>query len=178
MVLGSTTIRRFCSFIYVTITLFGHRSHDVQLKQLLNALLSPRACYIPLPLYCNEWYLTQYKFSAVPVSLTTTQGITFVFSSWRYLDVSVHAVRLFILYIQMKIPKLHSGGFPHSDTSGSKLFWQLPEAFRSLTRPSSPLDAKASTKCPFKLSTNSHTRLLSNPINLHQIIKNFKDHNF
>ena len=31
---------------------------------------------------------------------------------------------------------------------GIKAFWQLPQAFRSLTRPSSPLCAKASTKCP------------------------------
>ena len=36
-------------------------------------------------------------------------------------------------------------GFPHSDISGSKLFWQLPEAFRSHIRPSSPPPAKAST---------------------------------
>ncbi len=30
------------------------------------------------------------------------------------------------------------GGFPHSDTPGSKLVCQLPEAFRRLPRPSSP----------------------------------------
>jgi hypothetical protein len=29
-----------------------------------------------------------------------------------------------------------------------KAFWRLPEAYRSLTRPSSPLLAKASTVCP------------------------------
>ena len=28
-------------------------------------------------------------------------------------------------------------GFPHSDIFGSKLAWQLPEAYRSLLRPSS-----------------------------------------
>ena len=37
-----------------------------------------------------------------------------------------------------------SGGFPHSDIPGSKLVRQLPEAFRSLPRLSSPLSAKAS----------------------------------
>ena len=41
-----------------------------------------------------------------------------------------------------------SGGFPHSDISGSKLVRQLPEAFRSLPRLSSPLSAKASTMRP------------------------------
>ena len=41
---------------------------------------------------------------------------------------------------------------------GIKAFWQLPQAFRSLTRPSSPLCAKASTKCPSHTSSTSpHT---------------------
>ena len=39
-------------------------------------------------------------------------------------------------------------GFPHSDIPGSQLGWQLPEAFRSLLRPSSAPDAKASTVRP------------------------------
>ncbi len=42
-------------------------------------------------------------------------------------------------------------GFPHSDTLGSQLGWQLPEAYRSLPRPSSAPDAKASTVCPYQL---------------------------
>src|SRR5688572_29559758 len=36
-------------------------------------------------------------------------------------------------------------GFPHSDIHGSKLGRQLPVTFRSHPRPSSALDAKAST---------------------------------
>ena len=39
------------------------------------------------------------------------------------------------------------GGFPHSDISGSQDCCRLPEAFRRLTRLSSPLTAKASTMC-------------------------------
>src|SRR3989304_4808900 len=38
-----------------------------------------------------------------------------------------------------------AGGFPHSESSGSKLYCQLPEAYRRLTRLSSPVVAKAST---------------------------------
>ena len=76
---------------------------------------------LPQPSYCNGWFLTQHKFLAPPVSLTTTQGITFVFFSWRYLDVSVHAVRSIILYIQMMTIWFCQTRFPHSDTSGSKL---------------------------------------------------------
>ena len=39
-------------------------------------------------------------------------------------------------------------GFPHSEILGSKLVWQLAEAYRSLLRPSSPPGAKASTVRP------------------------------
>ena len=42
-------------------------------------------------------------------------------------------------------------GFPHSDTLGSKLVCQLPEAYRRLPRPSSPVIAKASTTCTYSL---------------------------
>ena len=39
-------------------------------------------------------------------------------------------------------------GFPHSDIPGSKPAWRLPEAYRSLPRPSSPSGAKASPMHP------------------------------
>ena len=48
------------------------------------------------------------------------------------------------MYSVQDTPK---GGSPHSDTSGSKSVCRLPEAFRRLQRPSSPLTAKASTVC-------------------------------
>ena len=53
------------------------------------------------------------------------------------------------LWIQSRIPQ--KGGFPHSDIFGSKLVCQLPEAFRRLPRPSSPVIAKASTTCTCSL---------------------------
>jgi hypothetical protein len=46
-----------------------------------------------------------------------------------------------------------TGGFPHSEILGSKLVWQLPEAYRSLQRPSSPVIAKASTMCTYSLDS-------------------------
>src|SRR5690348_417831 len=45
--------------------------------------------------------------------------------------------------------------FPHSDTPGSQLGCQLPRAYRRLLRPSSALDAKASTTCPSQLVTHT-----------------------
>jgi len=47
-----------------------------------------------------------------------------------------------------RCPDITRDGFPHSEISGSKLVQQLPEAYRSLPRLSSPLGAKASTACP------------------------------
>ena len=38
-------------------------------------------------------------------------------------------------------------GFSHSEILGSKLIYQLPEAYRRLLRPSSPYAAKASALC-------------------------------
>ncbi len=43
------------------------------------------------------------------------------------------------------------GGFPHSEIAGSKVVCHLPDAYRRLPRPSSPLTAKASTVCAYSL---------------------------
>ena len=45
-------------------------------------------------------------------------------------------------------------GFPHSEILGSKLAYQLPEAYRRLLRPSSAPDAKASTVCTYKFESH------------------------
>jgi hypothetical protein len=44
-----------------------------------------------------------------------------------------------------------AGGFPHSEILGSKLVCRLPEAYRGLPRPSSPVAAKAFTMCAYSL---------------------------
>ena len=87
---------------------------------------------------------------AVPRSLVATEGISVDFFSSGYLDISVPRVRLHTLCIQIWIPP-ESGGFPHSEIPGSGPVYRLPEAYRRLRRPSSPLAAKASTGCTFML---------------------------
>ena len=42
-------------------------------------------------------------------------------------------------------------GFSHSEISGLKLIYQLTEAYRRLSRPSSPSNAKASVVCTYSL---------------------------
>ena len=81
-----------------------------------------------------------------PRSLATTNGVSVDVLSSGYLDVSVPRVRLYTLCIQVQIPPkgwVSPFGYPRI-----KACSQLPVAFRSVPRPSSPLDAKASTKCP------------------------------
>jgi hypothetical protein len=67
--------------------------------------------------------------------------------------------------------RLKAGGFPHSDISGSKVHCHLPEAFRRLSRLSSPLTAKASTVCTLSLDYITQNSLST--IKLDLIIKNY-----
>ena len=69
---------------------------------------------------------------AVPISLATTLGITLVFSSSAYLDVSVQRVRP-----PCGVTGLQPAGLPHSDTHGSMLMCSSPwifAAYRVLRR--------------------------------------------
>ena len=81
---------------------------------------------------------------ANPRSIATTRGITIVFFSSGYLDVSVLRVSIPIC---IEITGLQPVGLPHSEIYGSKGYLRLPVAYRSLSRPSSPLRAKAFTVC-------------------------------
>ena len=56
------------------------------------------------------------------------------------------------MYSAKGCPDMTPGGLPHSDILGSKPVRRLPEAYRSLPRPSSPPGAKASTNCPYYLN--------------------------
>ena len=117
-------------FTYVVLTLSDRPSHAVRLTtQVLNAVRTPEVFLLPV--------------CPLPRSLATTYGISFDVSSSPYLDVSVQAV-----------PHVHLFDSVHADTVlpcrvspfGNlriNAYLQLPEAYRSLSRPSSAPDAKA-----------------------------------
>ena len=91
-----------------------------------------------------------------PRSLATTSGVSVDVLSSGYLDVSVRRVRFADLWIQSAMT--HKGRvspFGNPRINGRS---PLPAAYRSVLRPSSPLSAKASTKCPLTLdpTTNQH----------------------
>ena len=52
-----------------------------------------------------------------------------------------------------------------------KVCSQLPEAYRSVLRPSSPLNAKASTKRPFHTLLNSQTFFIQKRVKIKFVIK-------
>ena len=79
---------------------------------------------------------------AGPRSLAATRGIAVAFSSSGYLDVSVPRVSSSCDVTQVSLRRVSPFGNP-----GITAHVQLPQAYRSLSRPSSPLCAKASTVC-------------------------------
>ena len=66
---------------------------------------------------------------ALPISLATTFGITVVFSSSAYLDVSVQRVPSVQLCIGCTVLEVFSSGFPHSDICGSNRICHSPQLF-------------------------------------------------
>ena len=118
------------SFAYVTLTLFRWSSHTIQLDYLM-----PLCCPYPSGISTVVWPL--------PRSLATTDGISVDVFSSPYLDVSVQAVPHVHLFDSMHVTWILSmwvAPFGNLRINGYLL---LPEAYRSLSRPSSAPDAKA-----------------------------------
>ncbi len=87
---------------------------------------------------------------ALPRSLAATYGIIIIFSSSGYLDVSVHRVPFYNLCIQLQIHvNMWVPPFRHLRINA---YLPLPVAFRSLSRLSSALSAKASALRSFLLN--------------------------
>ena len=96
----------------------------------------------------------------LPRSLATTSGISVDFSSSPYLDVSVQAVPFLRLFCSTQddwILSSRVAPFGYPRINGYLL---LPEAFRSLSRPSSAPDAKAFPLRSFQLDLSLFSQRL------------------
>ena len=92
---------------------------------------------------------------AIPLSLATTDGIDslsfppvtemFHFTGYRV---------LFPILVQEKTMAYYRHQVTPFGNLRIKAHLRLPEAYRSLARPSSPVSTKASTVCPLKLDSN------------------------
>ena len=122
-------------FTYETLTPFGWPSHVIRLD-LKVLYRGPN----PTDISIVVWPL--------PLSLATTRGISFDFSSSPYLDVSVREVPYvkLCIYLTLRNAWVSPFGNPRIEA-----YLQLPEAYRSLSRPSSAPDAKAFALCSFSL---------------------------
>ena len=117
-------------FIYVTLTLFGWPSHAIRLTaKVLKAVHTPEGFLLPV--------------CPLPRSLATTNGISFDVSSSPYLDVSVQAVPRVRLFDSTHADRVLLCRVSPFGNSGIKAYVRLPQTYRSLSRPSSALDAKA-----------------------------------
>ena len=125
-------------FAYTTLTSYG-RSFQYRSARFGSTLCGPK----PHGARTMVW--------ALPRSLAATYGIIFIFSSSGYLDVSVHRVPSACLCIQHTVTGCASRVPPFGDPR-IIAHVQLPAAFRSLSRPSSALSAKASALRPFLLN--------------------------
>ena len=96
---------------------------------------------------------------ALPRSLAATCGIVITFSSSGYLDVSVHRVPSVWLWIYHTVTGCASRVSPFRHLR-INAYVQLPAAFRSLSRLSSALSAKASALRPLLLNHCSWISLL------------------
>ena len=104
------------SFMYGAFTLSGRLSQNLSIKLAESIPRSePRNARIPV------WPLS--------ISLAATLEIEFSFFSSGYLDVSVPRVPLHTLWIGVWMPEGFSGGFPHSDISGSMGICPSPKLF-------------------------------------------------
>ena len=117
-------------FDYVTLTLYRWPSHAIRLTyRLKKPSVTPEILLPPV------WPL--------PRSLATTGGISVDVFSSPYLDVSVQAVPHIRLFDSTYVTRVLLWWVSPFGNLRINAHLQLPEAYRSLSRPSSAPDAKA-----------------------------------
>ena len=96
----------------------------------------------------------------LPRSLATTCGISVDFSSSPYLDVSVQAVPRVRLFCSTHADRVLLCRVAPFGNLRIKAYVRLPEAYRSLSRPSSAPDAKAFPLRSFQLDLSQNLLVL------------------
>ena len=164
------TVRALESFVYRAITFFGSafQQNSTRLSSPMSRSHDPHQCYaleiqssnlkIQKKIFQNLkviWKLDVWCWMFQCEALTGLGCFGFArrYSRNHYCFLFLRLLRCFSS--AGCLPPTYAGGYPginrdrfsHSEIPGSKLFWQLPEAYRSQSRPSSTCSAKASTMC-------------------------------
>ena len=134
---GVSRVRRYSgyqlfasSFVYGILTLCDWLSHAIRLNSTIHDAGPNPDEQCP-----SVW--------PPPRSLATTSGISVDVFSSSYLDVSVQTVPHVHLFDSMHVPGVLLQGVSPFGNPRIVAYVQLPVAYRSLSRPSSALDAKA-----------------------------------
>ena len=127
------------------VPLYSNKITRVPLYSRTILSITPTGLSPSMVSFSKLFRLSQYCCWPVPRSLATTNGISIDFFSSGYLDVSVLRVASINLCIRFTVTH-KSWVFPFGNFR-IKVFIQLPETYRSITRPSSTFSAKASIKC-------------------------------
>ena len=146
---------------YGAITLYGREFNPVRLTPSFITIAAPvggRTTLPTTPRTQPPTGITRTRFSHHPLSLATTHGISSPAGTemFHFPAYPPHKKRC---------QPIKTGGFPHSDTLGSKPGRRLPEAYRGPPRPSSVPCAKASTIRPSRQHTTQS--IMRSPKTLH-----------
>ena len=114
----------------------------------------------------------------LPRSLATTSGISVDFSSSSYLDVSVQTVPHVRLFYSTHVDRFFICRVSPFGNLRIDAYVPLPVAYRSLSRPSSAPDAKASSLRPssldlFRSAQNSCPRIMQAPYSEVFLLRNY-----
>ena len=131
------TARPLWNFIYGTITLFGAAFQPL----LLSLCVPHRGPATPPTLACRRFRLFPVRSPLLRESMSFSfPRVTKMFQFSRF--------RLQHLCIQCRITRYYSGWVAPFGHPRIKACLRLPGAYRSLPRPSSPINAKSSTMSP------------------------------
>ena len=149
-------------FAYGALTLCRRPSHAVLLTQPIKKLSTTPE--ILLPPVCP-----------LPRSLATTSGISVDVSSSPYLDVSVQAVPFLRLFDSTQDTGVLLQWVSPFGNLRIEAYLQLPEAYRSLSRPSSAPDAKAFPLRSLQLDLSNFQPLAVENLLFHRspVLKNY-----
>ena len=150
-VLLGNTPRSHPGFAYRTLTVYGRPSQTLRLPKrfLTSRQIGSTDQTVPQPRTRNACRLSHAHGLA-------SSAFAHHYSRNHYCFLFLRVLRCFTSPRSHQPPytfrrrrhPMTGARFPHSDIPGSKSGWRLPEAYRSLPRPSSAPDAKASTVCP------------------------------
>ena len=132
-------VRRYSGSSLLQFAFYIRDSHSVS-----SAFPCRSAKLLPLDVSPNPKSIKNLVWP-LPRSLATTSGISVDFFSSPYLDVSVQAVPLINLLIQLMMYRLDSVRIAPFGHLRIVSCLPIPAAFRSLPRPSSAPNAKASS---------------------------------